>query len=203
MCYVFTMNRTCHPPCSDSAQLPDTWTCSKCGEQPISEFYHAKCPTTVLGWRFVCKKCAKDRRRQQYANEDPEVGKQRVYAWRRANPEKNKLIQDRKHARHGHKYRKHMKTLRVDRRRAVLEHYSGSPPTCASCGTDIYEFLCIDHIDGGGNQHRKALKRKSDGFYRWLIQQGFPEGFRALCHNCNNALSSFGVAPKPEYFDAQ
>ena len=188
-------------PCTDPAQFPEKWTCSKCGELPLSEFYHTKCKTTALGWRFVCKKCAKEKRKAEY-KADPEGEKQRLYAWRKKNPEAEKLIQDRKYARHGHEYRKQMKSARIDRRRTVLEHYSGSPPMCASCGTGIYEFLCIDHIDGGGNQQRAELKLKSDGFYRWLIKQGFPEGFCVLCHNCNNALSAFGVAPKLEYLDA-
>jgi len=29
----------------------------------------------------------------------------------------------------------------------------------------------------------------STKFYRWLVENDFPEGFQILCHNCNFAKS--------------
>jgi hypothetical protein len=45
--------------------------------------------------------------------------------------------------------------------------------------------LVLDHIDGGGTAHKKELKKVSSAYYRWVIKEGYPDGFRVLCHNCN------------------
>ena len=29
----------------------------------------------------------------------------------------------------------------------------------------------------------------------WLINERFPEGFRVLCHNCNQAIGYYGECP--------
>lgn len=56
--------------------------------------------------------------------------------------------------------------------------------------------MAIDHTQGGGKRHRAKLKTEGGrGFYHWLIKNGFPEGFRVLCHNCNNALGFYGYCP--------
>lgn len=80
-------------------------------------------------------------------------------------------------------------------REAALNAYGG---LCACCGEDNYEFLAIDHIEGGGVKQRKELfgsNSSSTRFYRWLAQQGFSSGYRVLCHNCNMALGSYGYCP--------
>lgn len=67
----------------------------------------------------------------------------------------------------------------------VLRHYSPSL-SCAICGENHYEFLCLDHIEGGGCSYWTS--NPSIGRYRFLNdlrRQGFPNGFRVLCHNCN------------------
>lgn len=75
----------------------------------------------------------------------------------------------------------------------VLEHYGGK---CQCCGEDKYEFLSIDHINGGGNKHRKENGLLTgQGTYRWLIRNNFPKGFRVLCHNCNFAFGHYKKCP--------
>jgi hypothetical protein len=64
----------------------------------------------------------------------------------------------------------------------VIGHYGGC---CVKCGEICQRFLTVDHINGGGTQHRKNLKKYGTSFYRWLINQGFPEWFQLLCYNCN------------------
>jgi hypothetical protein len=76
----------------------------------------------------------------------------------------------------------------------VLEHYSGDVPKCACCGETRVEFLALDHISAGGAQHRKTVGNGSN-MWRWLLKQGFPEGYRVLCHNCNQALGAWGYCP--------
>lgn len=75
----------------------------------------------------------------------------------------------------------------------VLTYYSGGPPTCACCGENHFEFLAIDHINGGGNKHRKEVGTST--MYNWLRKHNFPEGFRVLCHNCNLAIGFYGTCP--------
>jgi len=77
------------------------------------------------------------------------------------------------------------------RKAEAIEHYG---KVCACCGESTYEFLCIDHINGGGNRHRKQLGC-SRNFFHWLKRNGFPEGFRTLCHNCNQSLGYNGYCP--------
>lgn len=82
-------------------------------------------------------------------------------------------------------------------RRLVLEHYGGSPPKCACCGESGYEFLVLDHIDGGGSKHRRETTGGLGGLkmYRWVIENDFPSMFRVLCCNCNSSYGSYGYCP--------
>lgn len=82
--------------------------------------------------------------------------------------------------------------LRVE----VLRAYGGQKPTCACCGEDKIEFLSVDHIGGGGGVHRKVIGHS--GLYTWLKREGFPPGFRVLCHNCNQSIGSYGYCPHQE-----
>jgi len=67
------------------------------------------------------------------------------------------------------------------------------------CPENEMAFLVIDHINGGGNQHRKEIKRSgSDSFYRWIRDNNYPDGFQILCANCNMAKGKDGVCPHQE-----
>jgi hypothetical protein len=74
-------------------------------------------------------------------------------------------------------------------REDALKHYGG---VCACCGESRYEFLAIDHINGGGTQHHKQIRTP---IVRWLRKNNYPEGFRVLCHNCNQSLGQYGYCP--------
>ena len=76
----------------------------------------------------------------------------------------------------------------------VFEHYG---KVCACCGEDKIEFLAIDHINGGGTKHRKEVG-SGIHLYQWLRRNNYPEGFRVLCHNCNQALGTYGYCPHNE-----
>lgn len=81
------------------------------------------------------------------------------------------------------------KEIRLAARRKALEHYG---PTCRCCGEHRMEFLAIDHVNGGGRFHRD---RVGSNIAYWLARAGFPEGFRTLCHNCNQAVGFYGYCP--------
>lgn len=64
----------------------------------------------------------------------------------------------------------------------VLEHYSPGGIECRICHEGWVEFMALDHINGGGN----LIKRSgSSAYWRSFKRDGWPEGFRVLCFNCN------------------
>lgn len=89
-----------------------------------------------------------------------------------------------------------IKNRRLRQRRVCLEHYGGTPPSCACCQESHYEFLILDHKDGGGNEHRRTVC--PGDMYAWAIREGFPPIFRVLCANCNHALGAYGLCPHQE-----
>lgn len=85
------------------------------------------------------------------------------------------------------------KAQHARRRLLALQHYSGSSqPFCSCCGESHLEFLAIDHIEGGGAAHRRVV---GSSFFLWLQREGYPSGFRILCHNCNLAMGYYGRCP--------
>lgn len=74
----------------------------------------------------------------------------------------------------------------------VLQAYCESELVCSCCGETHVEFLGIDHINGGGRQHRKET---GSHFYGWLKQNNYPDGFRVLCNNCNLSIGLYGYCP--------
>lgn len=77
-------------------------------------------------------------------------------------------------------------------REEVIEHYGGK---CVCCGENRYEFMAIDHINGGGVQHRKSIGWSGNSIAKWLRKNDYPDGFRILCHNCNLAKGFYKVCP--------
>lgn len=65
---------------------------------------------------------------------------------------------------------------------------------CACCGESDEAFLVVDHINGGGREHRRAIGG-SHRFYGWLVREGFPPGFQILCYNCNAAKERHDGCP--------
>jgi hypothetical protein len=84
------------------------------------------------------------------------------------------------------------KKSREKLRRDVIAAYGGK---CSCCGEDEFVFLAVDHIDGGGNQHRKELGG-NQRFYAWLRRNEYPSGFQVLCWNCNWAKHHGGCPHK-------
>jgi dCTP deaminase len=142
--------------------------CIRCRElKPTTDFYKEGCRKD--GLRPNCKACCrKDNQRRYKANKG-------------AYRQKHKDYVDQNRERVNAKNTEWRKRIR----RAALEHYGGQPPKCAICGERQLGFLTIDHVDGGGNHHRRRITRGGYSIYVWLRQQGYPKGFRVLCFNCN------------------
>jgi hypothetical protein len=77
----------------------------------------------------------------------------------------------------------HHRRLRYSLKLEVLAQYGGTSPTCARCGFTDIRALCVDHVDGGGNQERREVGHSN--LYPSLKQRGFPKGYQILCANCN------------------
>jgi hypothetical protein len=92
-----------------------------------------------------------------------------------------------------HKARKRNKTIHHRRTKArVFRHYGW---LCVCCGEPNEDFLSIDHINGCSSDLRK-LHGLGARFYRWLVKNGFPEGFQTLCLSCNMGRSrNGGICP--------
>lgn len=91
------------------------------------------------------------------------------------------------------KHRASSNTSRRRLRQEVIAAYGGA---CVCCRETVFEFLAIDHKNGGGNAHRKSLgKNPATKLLRWLKENKFPSDFRVLCHNCNMARGFYGHCP--------
>ena len=67
----------------------------------------------------------------------------------------------------------------------VLTHYGNGKCACVKCGFDNHKALSIDHINGGGNDHRRATSLGGGlEMYRWLKKNNYPEGYQTLCMCC-------------------
>ena len=75
----------------------------------------------------------------------------------------------------------------------VLNYYSNNNPKCICCNEIQIEFLCIDHINGNGNEHRKLIKH--EWICTWIVRNNFPIGFQILCFNCNQSKGFYGYCP--------
>jgi hypothetical protein len=83
----------------------------------------------------------------------------------------------------------------ANRRRMRLAVFAAYGGKCECCGEDTYEFLTIDHINGGGRRHREEIGGSGSSIYSWLRRNNFPAGFQILCMNCNFAAGKFGGCP--------
>lgn len=119
----------------------------------------------------TCTKCGKPRRVEQFnwSRKGVKRSTECAFCQRERNNKRNRYL-----------------------RLLVLQHYGGTPPKCACCGESQVEFLSLDHINGGGRQQRRTIKIR---WWEWLLRNGLPDGFRVLCHNCNQAIGIYGYCP--------
>ena len=92
-------------------------------------------------------------------------------------------------------YNRRARVRNIERRLRIISYYSGGRNCCScpGCKENHIEFLCIDHINGGGAKQRRELGIRS--MYYWIEKNNYPEGFRVLCHNCNMAIGFYGSCP--------
>lgn len=66
----------------------------------------------------------------------------------------------------------------------TFEHYGGIKCNCLGCDITNIMILELDHINGGGNRHRREIGGDRR-IYMHLKKLGYPSGFQVLCANCN------------------
>ena len=94
--------------------------------------------------------------------------------------------------RYRHRKSQRSRENRAKLRLEILTHYSPHHvPECTCCGEQTIQFLVIDHVNGGGGQHRKKIHNT----YTWIKKNNFPTGFQTLCYNCNVARGLYGYCP--------
>jgi hypothetical protein len=76
----------------------------------------------------------------------------------------------------------------------VQQGYGGK---CICCGETEELFLQIHHSNGGGRADIKEKGGSQFQFYKWLIDNKFPEGYWLLCANCHVGIhrSKEGICP--------
>lgn len=72
----------------------------------------------------------------------------------------------------------------------VLRHYGNGSMSCLCCRESIAAFLTVDHVNGGGNEHRKRVAHNH--LYSYLYKNNFPDGYGTLCMNCNWCDGRYG-----------
>jgi hypothetical protein len=150
--------------------------CKACGvEKDVDEFY-VNNPSTGTRKR-ICKDCFLEQQRER-RRANPGVHYGITRRWKLENIERVREIN-----------RISDTKRRQERRRDVIEHYGAK---CSCCGEDLYEFLTIDHIDGRTGRHVGANSAQVIAF---IQEEGYPDGYRVLCWNCNCAVGIFGYCP--------
>ena len=137
--------------------------CTRCGEsKPLSEFWVERRRSD--GRKGICAACSIIASRVQY-RKNPQARVRDSKEWRKRNLERANATQ----------------SARITRRRlAVIAGYGGK---CICCGESDEVFLTVEHVNGGGRQHRKG--RCSDWLYKLILDGNFPPEYTILCMNCN------------------
>ena len=90
-----------------------------------------------------------------------------------------------------HKANKKMKYYRREKKRECLQAYSKTGKVECSCGCHTLSELELDHINYGGNNHRRKLfnGQNKGGYdlYCRLSKAGYPDKkeYQILCKTCN------------------
>ena len=146
-------------------------------------------PKPKRGKRLYCESCNKKRQL--------ELKRISAKKWRIANSQKDREnSRERYHRLYVSPEQKAIRSQKTKDRKnflkqSIFNHYGQS---CLCCGEKRIEFLSIDHINGGGNKHRKEIGSNL-AFYSWIVRNHFPDFLRILCHNCNQARGFYGYCP--------
>jgi hypothetical protein len=128
-------------------------------------------------WGSLCKSCFM---KAHYVKER-EVILQRAKDYVENN--RQKVFERKKEYRWENKERlaKEKRDWYESQKKKCFLHYGNGG--CSACGEREEEFLVLDHVAGGGNEHRRVVGKN---IYSWAIRENFPDGLQVLCRNCNH-----------------
>lgn len=129
---------------------------------------------TKSGLRVYCRKCEVIRRKESYKINRLKRIKSSM-EWK----QKNRIVD-----------LKYQREYRQKIREKILEVYGKK---CQCCGENHQEFLTIDHINGGGREHRKHIGTLHA--YKEIIRENNHDKYRVLCMNCNWAIRFNKICP--------
>jgi len=184
-----------------STQRDQVRVCNRCKIlKEISEF--GKWSYAKDGLMKYCKKCASERV-AEYTNKNPEKVKESRKKSGKKYYENNKdEIKKTSAERHRSKmlnpeHRAKISSVAKRKRDSLkLEMISSLGGRCSCCGISEPRFLSIEHIGGGGCEHRRQCGGTSYGVLLDAKKQGWPKNkFDVLCFNCNLARAKLGYCP--------
>lgn len=75
----------------------------------------------------------------------------------------------------------------------VVAHYGGK---CVCCGDDHFKFMTIEHLNNDGAEQRRT-KHPKQGYlwWKWIVDNGYPDDLTVMCFNCNHAKGVYGRCP--------
>jgi len=123
--------------------------------------------------------------RREWAKSHQKSERLRLKKWHDANREKvNEYMREYRKL-YPEKLKSQRKIRRINLKQETLGHYfGGSMPSCVVCAESRIDCLSIDHINGGGYQHRMGESGIGNNLYTWLKGNDWPTGFQTLCMNC-------------------
>jgi hypothetical protein len=136
---------------------------------------------------YWCRKCL-GTKRQRWREMHRERDRLNQRNWLQRN--RSRILEQRR-----------LRTLKLKLK--VFAHYGTA---CQCCGQTGEAFLTIDHVNNGGDKHRRELFGTNTGgsaFYRWLVKQNYPKEYQLLCWNCNcGRRINGGICPHRESVSA-
>ena len=126
--------------------------------------------------QFYCKICKRSYLRAWYKRQPND--KKNQYRWSEDKPGQNA------------RRRKRV----FDLKQEMISAYGGC---CACCNESEIRFLTLEHVNGGGNEHRRKFSKASRTWLD-LKRRGWPEGHIILCWNCQMAKTHYKVCPHKE-----
>jgi hypothetical protein len=186
--------------------------CTRCGElKLLSQFYRNRKSPDGRGWH--CRSCldqARDLRRKGLIAKSTglrffkhcsscDLWKPRSDFYRPKGGSLQfwcKLCARQRSNAFYHKNKASVSRRESAKRRALrLEMIAAYGGVCVCCGESRWEFLTIDHVNGGGKKHQRSAggsRRILEG----LKKAGWPrDGFRLLCYDCNCSRGAHGYCP--------
>ena len=148
--------------------------------------------------RYIIRKKEGTLSKRIKSDAEKQRDRERARAYNANNKEKISAYHKYQYSIRSEEMKEKVRLHRIAQRKKCFEYYGDK---CDCCGESHYEFLVFDHINGGGNKHRKEINGMD--MAKWLIENNFPKGFRVLCQNCNSALGHYGYCPHQRERDSK